>query len=78
MKRYVTLIICCIFCTVRLFAYENDELRNQETDSREGIGSADAATRSISMSMVGWGVGLTAAIAALTILVPESSHSHGD
>ena len=45
------------------------------------VGAADAASTAIDMSMVGWGVGLTAAIATLVILIPPehegTTHAHG-
>jgi hypothetical protein len=46
------------------------------------VGAADAAASAIDMSMVGWGVGLTAAIATVVILIPPetegTSHAHGN
>lgn len=47
-----------------------------------GMGSADAANTALSISMVGWGIGIAAAIALLVILVPPdlegTVHAHGD
>ncbi|MDN3504818.1 MAG: hypothetical protein P0S95_04505 [Rhabdochlamydiaceae bacterium] len=62
------------------FSFENDETRSSNPNEHSSLGSADAATTAINISMVGWGIGLTAAIAAITILVPPdqegTTHSH--
>ena len=60
-------------------SYDYEEERD-DFAPRSGIGSADASTTAISISMVGWGVGLTVAIAAIVILVPPdeegTTHTH--
>ena len=74
MKKILALLVAF---TLPLHALPEDEVT---LDNRPGVGSADAITTAISISMIGWGIGITAAIALLTILVPPdnetSAHTH--
>jgi len=80
MKKILISFCLCAFSISQLFAVESDEVRSSDPNSNAVLGSADAATTAINISMVGWGIGLTAAIAAITILVPPdeegTTHSH--
>ncbi|MCF7852071.1 MAG: hypothetical protein K9M07_02390 [Simkaniaceae bacterium] len=79
MKKIYCILVSIFLSTSRIFALEPDG--DTSYTSNAAIGSADAATTAISISMIGWGIGLTAAIAAITILIPPdeeaTTHSHG-
>lgn len=75
MNRLITLFLLFALALSPSLRAADD---NGILESRE-VGAADAATVAIDMSMLGWGIGLTAGIATLLILIPpesETSHAH--
>jgi len=80
MKRYVFLMLITVF----LFSshgYSSDDLQSVKEDEQaiwEGSGSQDATFHAISLSMLGWGVGLAGGIALLASAIHQSTASSHD
>ncbi len=57
----------------------SDDLQNVKKDQEalwEGTGATDATYSAVTLSMVGWGVGLAGGIAILASAIHQSSSSH--
>ncbi len=71
-----------IFTMTALFAqgFGSDDINQyrRDTDSlwRRGVGAEDGAYTAISLSMLGWGVGLAAGIGILASVLHQSTAGH--
>jgi hypothetical protein len=80
MKRWIgVLALCALF--IQGFGSDDINQYRRDTDSiwRSGVGAEDGAFQAISLSMLGWGVGLAAGIGILASVLHQStssSHSH--
>lgn len=71
--------ISLMVVATRVFAYDDTDLSSGDNSS---TASADAVEKAVDMSMLGWGVGLSALIALLAILTQpdgdSTSHAHNE
>lgn len=80
MKRWIGIFaLCALF--VQGFGSDDINQYRIDTDSlwRSGVGAEDGAFQAISLSMLGWGVGLAAGIGILASVLHQStssSHAH--
>lgn len=79
MKKWMGIFaLCALF--VQGFGSDDINQYRKDTDSlwRSGIGAEDGAFQAISLSMLGWGVGLAAGIGILASVLHQSTagHSH--
>jgi hypothetical protein len=76
MKKWIAICVVIALC-VQGFAGEDINEYKTETDAlwRRGIGAEDGAFSAISLSMLGWGVGLAAGIGILASVLHQSSSS---
>lgn len=78
----ITALTCYLFTSVCLANDETIDLNNvkQQTEDlyRTGSGSTDGTFSAVSLSMLGWGVGLAAGIAILASAIHQSSSSSHD
>ena len=75
-KKALTLLVVSSLCFMHVSAFgktlsDSDIKHNQKT-SQLGKGASESSTAGISASMVGWGLGLTAAIAILAGVLKQS------
>lgn len=87
MKKMLSLAIIFSMVIFHLPAYSADRAlsasdyeanEGYEKDEPLGHGSRQASHSSINMSMVGWGIGLAAAIAIIAGVVHQSTAAHAD
>lgn len=77
MKKAV--LFCFLTTIFNISAAYCDDLQNIKKDQIalwEGNGVTDATFSALSLSMVGWGVGLAGGIAILASAIHQSSSSH--
>jgi len=73
MKR----LLCLIFLIPCLLHAEDlNSVKQDDTNLWAGTGAKDATYSAISLSMLGWGVGLAGGIALLASAINQSSSSH--
>ncbi len=58
------------------YAGDLENVKKDETALWEGTGATDATYSAVTLSMVGWGVGLAAGIGILASAIHQSSSSH--
>ncbi|MEM7175135.1 MAG: hypothetical protein AAF443_04305 [Chlamydiota bacterium] len=77
--RFLTLFCMVTFFHPNLYSSQALDACDYETNEQEesceplGYGSDKAAYTTVSMSMIGWGLGLAAAIAILTGIISQST-----
>lgn len=76
MKRWMMALALVALCTRGYSGDDIDEYR-RDTDAlwRRGVGAEDGAFTAISLSMLGWGVGLAAGIGILASVLHQSTAS---
>jgi hypothetical protein len=75
-KTTIFFLIPTLLGSFSLFA---DDLQNVKTDQENlwaGSGAQDATFSAVTLSMLGWGVGLAGGIALLASAIHQSSSSH--
>jgi len=79
MRKIVTAALVCsiVFSSSQLFADNDLDQYKEETEAlwRTGTGSQDGAYSAIVVSMLGWGLGLGAAIAIIASVLHQSTAS---
>ncbi len=77
MKKWIGIVALCVVC-VRGFGSDDINQYRRDTDSiwRNGVGAEDGAYQAISLSMLGWGVGLAAGIGILASVLHQSTAGH--
>lgn len=78
MRRFIGLILLAVTFSPFL-ARASDDLDNVKTDQQAlwaGTGAQDATYSAVTISMVGWGLGLAGGIALLASAIHQSSSSH--
>jgi len=79
MKKPITSLLCLamLYTSAPMFAEEDINIIAQETDDlwRAGAGAQDGAYTSLSLSMLGWGLGLAAGIGILASVLHQSTSS---
>ncbi len=83
MNKIVAACLCCsmICMTSPVLPQEDINQYRDATDDlwRKGTGAEDGAFTATAASMLGWGVALTAAIAILVCILPQSgTTAHSD
>ena len=71
--------LCFLMAAFSVLPIYADDLQNVKKDEAalwEGTGATDATFSAVSLSMVGWGVGLAGGIAILASAIHQSSSSH--
>ncbi len=75
--------IGCIFAIAILYHCQElhsssalQSIKDDTTETWAGTGAKDATFTAVSMSMLGWGVGLAGGIAILASAIHQSSSSH--
>ncbi len=78
MKKIVFLFLFpALFATG--FMHADDALQNVKTDNEAlwaGTGAQDATFSAVTLSMLGWGIGLAGGIALIASAIHQSSSSH--
>lgn len=78
MKKFVSACIVLGIISTPLFARDlANYTKNTEKIYREGGGAEEGGYSAISMSMVGWGLGIAGGIALLASLLTQSKSSSG-
>ncbi len=77
MKKWSVIVVLALM-TSQGFAKDELEEYKTSTDSlyRRGAGSEDGAYTAISLSMLGWGLGLAAGIGIVASVLHQSTASH--
>lgn len=85
MKRVITLVLATTLISTSFAREEISDLaRHTDMLYRQGAGAQDGAFTALSVSMLGWGVGLAVGIAVLAAALNHgsgtsgSSHAHCD
>ena len=83
MKKGMRIFLCTVFLTVLSsegFCSDDINQYKRDTDAlwRRGVGAEDGAYTAISLSMLGWGVGLAAGIGILASVLHQSTASHAE
>lgn len=74
-----TMLLCFLITAFSGSMAYSDDLQNVKKDQSalwEGTGATDATFSAVSLSMVGWGVGLAGGIAIIASAIHQSSSSH--
>lgn len=74
-----TMLLCLLMSAFSTSMVYSDDLENVKKDQAalwEGVGAQDATFSAISLSMLGWGVGLAGGIALIASAIHQSSSSH--
>jgi hypothetical protein len=70
---------CLMMVVIGTSTAYSDDLQNVKTDQEAlwaGSGAQDATFNAVSLSMLGWGVGLAGGIALIASAIHQSSSSH--
>jgi hypothetical protein len=77
MKKMLVTLLVLLHVTQPLFAVDplTQHQRDRDALYRQGAGAEDGGYTAISLSMLGWGIGLAGGIALLAALVHQSRSS---
>jgi len=81
-KKFIVSLIAIIlsWTSPALFATARESIQDTATYTdamyRQGTGAVDGAWTAVSVSMIGWGVGLAAGIGILAAVLHQSKTSH--
>lgn len=79
MKKF--LFLCLFPLLAPVSSVRGDAMQNVKSDEKalwEGSGAQDATFSAVTLSMVGWGIGLAGGIALLASAIHQSSSSSHD
>lgn len=78
MSKLLTGILCISMMAATLKAEQDIQIMADQTDElyRPAAASQDGAFTSLSLSMLGWGVGVAAGVAILASVLHQSSSAH--
>ena len=78
MSKLLICILCISMMTATLRAEQDIQIMAEQTDElyRPAAASQDGAFTSLSLSMLGWGVGVAAGIAILASVLHQSTSAH--
>jgi hypothetical protein len=77
MRRWICIFAMALLCAAQGFGGDDLDEYKRDTDAlwRRGVGAEDGAFTAISLSMLGWGVGLAAGIGILASVLHQSTAS---
>ncbi|MBS0627835.1 MAG: hypothetical protein JSS09_06450 [Verrucomicrobia bacterium] len=77
MKKFI--FFCLLTTIIASSTAYSDDLQNVKTDQEAlwaGSGAQDATFNAVTLSMLGWGIGLAGGIALIASAIHQSSSSH--
>lgn len=79
MKKLISAVLAILMVCSSLPVFAEEDIQDLATNTdklyREGAGAQDGAYTALSLSMIGWGIGLAAGIAILCAALHQSKSS---